>query len=193
MYADAWGVLGKLAILIDNNLAQKCSQMNKYYSERITEKAWDDKRQRFLSFYHQKGIEQTSTPETIQSLFPLLLDNLPKDIQEILVEKLQDPNKFGLPYPVPTTAKSDPAFNPLDSILMWRGPCWGSTNWIVLEGLIKQGYNDVANSILDKWLEMYKKFGISEYHNPLTGEMEGQEGLGMATTIVDILVRLKRI
>ncbi len=193
VYADAWGVLGKLAKEIDNNLALKCNQMNKYYSERIIEKAWDEKKKQFLSFYHQKGVEKVSTPETIQSLFPLLLDALPKDIQEILVEKIQDPNKFGLPYLVPTTSKSDPAFNPLDSRLMWRGPCWGSTNWIILEGLIKHEYIDVANAILDKWLEMYKKFGISEYHNPLTGEMEGQEGLGMATTIVDILYRLKRI
>jgi len=193
VYADAWGVLNKLAENLDNKLAKQCYQMNKYYSEMIIEKAWDEKKKQFVSFYHQKGVEKVSTPETIQSLFPLLLDSLPKEIQEILVEKIQDPHKFGLPYPVPTAPKTNPAFNPLDSTLMWRGPSWGCTNWIILEGLIKHNYFDLANNILDKWLEMYKKFGISEYHNPLTGEMEGQEGLGMATTIVDILYKLKRI
>lgn len=62
-----------------------------------------------------------------------------------------------------------------------------------MEGLLKHGYNYVANRILDRWIEMYQKYGISEYHNPITGEMEGQEGLGMATTIIDILHHLKRI
>lgn len=193
VYTDAWSVLAKLAEHFDTTLASMCRDFNKQYSDKLVEKAWDEKREQFVSFYHTKGVEKVSTPETIQSLFPLLLDNLPKDILEKLVEKVRDPNKFGLPYPVPTTAKSDPAFNPLDSRLMWRGPSWGGTTWLILEGLIKHNYMDVANHILDKWLEMYKKFGISEYHNPLTGEIEGQEGLGMATTIVNMLYRLKRI
>ncbi len=192
-YADSWGVLAKLAELFDKDLSAKCEKYNKFYCQKIVEKAWDDKRQQFLSFYHQKGVEKKSYNETIQSLFPLLLDYLPKDIQEVLVEKIRDPNKFGLPYPVPSTSKSDPAFDPLDSPLMWRGPSWGSTTWMVMEGLLRHGYKVEASHILDRWLEMYQKYGISEYHNPFTGEMEGQEGLGMATTIVDMLHRLNYV
>ena len=76
---------------------------------------------------------------------------------------------------------------------MWRGPSWGSTNWLVMEGLIKHGFTVEANDILDKWLAMSQQHGLYEYHNPLTGEAEGQEGLGMSTTIVDMLYRLKRL
>jgi glycogen debranching enzyme len=76
---------------------------------------------------------------------------------------------------------------------MWRGPSWGSTNWMIMEGLVKHGAIDLANNILDRWIKMSQLYGVSEYHNPLTGEMEGQEGLGMATTIVDWMHRLKRL
>ena len=47
--------------------------------------------------------------------------------------------------------------------------------------------------ILDRWIEMYKKNGIYEYHNSITGEGEGEEGLGMSLTIVDMLYRLKNV
>ena len=192
-YADGWGVLEKLSSHLDKKLTEKCKKFKEFYSNAIINKGWDPKLKQFISFYHKGENEYKSTHETIQSLFPLLLDDLPENIQKILINKLEDPEKFGLPYPIPSTAKSDPAFNPEDSRLMWRGPSWGNTTWMVMEGLLKHGFDNLANRILDKWIEMYQKYGISEYHNPITGEMEGQEGLGMATTIVDMMVRLKRI
>ncbi|MHA1341901.1 MAG: MGH1-like glycoside hydrolase domain-containing protein [Promethearchaeota archaeon] len=197
VYADGWAVLSNLAQNFDKSLSDYCMQKAKYYSEKIIEKCWDDSLGRFVSFYHKgKGKnagEFCNKIETIQSLFPLLLSNLPKDLCDKVVKNIKDPKKFWTPYPVPSCARSELAFNPNDSRLMWRGPTWGSTNWLIMEGLIKHGYIDLAKEILNRWLDMYMKFGIYEYHNPLTGEGEGQEGLGMATTIVDMLYRFKFI
>lgn len=192
-YADAWRVLSKLADNINPELSQECKKFNQFYSQKIVEKAWDTEHQQFISFYHVKGKEYPSYHETVQSLFPLLLDDLPSKIHDILIKKIQDPEKFGLPYPIPSTAKSDSAFDSEKSNLLWRGPSWGNTNWMVMEGLLKHNDTEVANHILDRWLEMSQKYGIAEYHNPITGEMQGEEGLGMATTIVDMLYRLKRV
>lgn len=194
VHCDGFSVLAKLADEIsETELAKKCRNYNRFFTEKIIEKSWNVGKKQFMSFYHQNGVEKISNTETIQSLFPLLLDDLPKDIQNALIEKIINPEKFGLPYPIPSCSKSDPAFNPLESSLMWRGPSWGNTTWIVMEGMLKHGYIEEARKVMNGWLEMYQKYGISEYHNPLTGEMEGQEGLGMATMIVDMLYRLKYI
>ncbi len=194
VYADNWDVLGTLAgDLGDKHTEEFCHLKSKEYQIKIIEKCWDDKAQQFVSYYHQKDKELVSEIETIQSLFPLLFRELPKDIEKILVEKLKDPTKFGSPYPVPTTALSEIEFDPLDSRLMWRGPTWPNTNYFIIEGLLKHGYTGLAEDIVDKWAQMHLKNGIYEYHNPLTGEAEGQEGLGMANMIVPVLHRLGRL
>ncbi|MGV9204890.1 MAG: MGH1-like glycoside hydrolase domain-containing protein, partial [Promethearchaeia archaeon] len=95
------------------------------------------------------------------------------------------------PYPVPSTAKSEVTFDPTESRLLWRGPTWPCTTWLVMEGLLKHNRKNLAIEILDHWIEMYKQNGIYEYHHPITGEGEGEKGLGMSTTIVDMIYRLK--
>ncbi len=193
IYADNWDVLGTLAEEYDNIIAQKCHTKSKEYRERILSKCWNEEHNQFISYYHKEDEEFPIYKETIQSLFPLVFTDLPKDIEQKLVAKLRDPNKFGTKYPIPTTAVSESEFNPLDSRLMWRGPTWPNTNVFVMEGLLKQGENELANEILDKWIEMHLNNGIYEYHNPLTGEAEGQEGLGMANSIVHILHKMNRV
>jgi glycogen debranching enzyme len=189
VYTDAWGIMAKLAALFDTSLADKCKKMQFDYEQKIIKKCWDPTRKQFISFYHQGDQEKPSYIRTIQSLFPLLFESLPKEIEHSIIETLKDPEHFWLEYPVPTTAKSEITFNPHDSRLMWRGPTWGSTNWIVVEALLKKGYKFEARAIVDKWLEMTQKHGFWEYHNPITGEAEGQEGLGMSTTLIDMLYR----
>jgi hypothetical protein len=193
VYADNWNVLAKLADEFDSGLATKCREQYKIFEGKILNKSWDPEKKQFISFYHQKEKEYPSDIETIQSLFPLLLENIPKDIQEIIVEKIRDPEKFGTPYPLPSCSKSEPAFYPKHWRLLWRGPTWGSTNWFVLEGLLKHGYKAEAENILNKWVEMSMKYGISEYHDPITGTMEGEEGLGMASTFIDMAHRFGKI
>jgi mannosylglycerate hydrolase len=193
IYADNWSVLSKLADNFDQNLADKCMKYSKKYQQKIIEKCWSDDHNQFVSYYHHGKEEKITNIETIQSLFPLVLDDLPKDLQQKLVSKLKDPKKFGTKYPVPTTAVSESEFDPEDSRLMWRGPTWPNTNSFIMEGLVKHGYTQEANDLLDKWTEMHQLNGIYEYHNPITGAAEGQEGLGMANMIVDWLHRMKRM
>jgi glycogen debranching enzyme len=193
VYADNWGVLAKLAENFDKELAAKCEKVSKKFQKAIIDKCWNEERSQFVSYYHLGSQEFCSTIETIQSLFPLILDDLPKAIAEKVVANLTNPDKFWLPYPIPSTPKSEETFNPSHFRLLWRGPTWPSTVWIVMEGLLKHGYESIAQQILDRWIEMYKYNGINEYHNPLTGTGEGEEGLGMSMMIIDMLHRLKRI
>jgi hypothetical protein len=193
VYAAGWSILGDLAQEFDGELAKLCYTQGQKFEQAIIKKCWDPAVGHFVSFYHHEDKEFKSTIETIQSLFPLLLRSLPQELLTAVVKNLEDPEKFWLPYPVPSTAKSEETFNPHQSRLLWRGPTWPCTTWFVMEGLLTHGRKDLAEKILDRWVEMYQKNGIWEYHNPLTGLGEGEEGLGMSTTIVDMLKRLRKL
>jgi hypothetical protein len=193
VYAAGWGVLTLLAQEFDDKLAERCYNRNRKYQDAIIHKCWDDDRKHFVSYFHQGGVEKISPAETVQTLLPILLDDIPKDMQLQLVSKVTDPQKFSLPYPIPSVSKSEGTFNPYKSKLLWRGPMWPSTTWLVMEGLLKHGFKTEAEAILDQWIEMYLESGIWEYYNPLTGKGLGQKCLGMSTIIVDMLHRLKRV
>jgi glycogen debranching enzyme len=192
VYADGWGVLASLAGEYDSELAARCREQHRRYQEAVIRKCWDEKKEQFISYFHQDGEEKASRAETIQTLLPLLLDDLPAPIQQKLVARIKDPEKFWLPYPVPTVARCESEFNPNQCGLLWRGPMWPSMTWLVMEGLIKHGFQAEAAAILDRWTELCMKNGIWEYYNPLTGKGLGQR-LGMSTIIVDMLERFSRV
>lgn len=160
VYADGWGVLAKLAGEFDSRLADKCHDEQRKYQNAVIRKCWDRDAGRFVSFFHENGAEKASRAETVQTLLPLLLDDLPLNIQRVLVTKITDPGKFGLPYPVPSVARSEPAFNPNASLMLWRGPMWPATTWLVMEGLMKHGFTKEAAAILERWTELYSENGI---------------------------------
>jgi hypothetical protein len=193
VYAAGWGVLSSLAAEFDEELAAKCKQQQARFEQAIISKCWDEQLGRFVSFYHKKGKECKATAETIQSLFPILLDSLPQEILEKMIATIRDPAKFWLPHPMPSVAKSEQTFNPLRSRLLWRGTTWPIDQWFVMEGLIAHGREDIAKQLLDKWVSTYLEYGVWEYYNPLTGEGLGEEGIGMSCCIVDMINRLGKL
>jgi glycogen debranching enzyme len=193
VYADGWGVVAALAAEFDSDLAARCRLQHRRYQEAVIRKCWDENRAQFVSYYHQNGAEIASRADTIQTLLPLLLDDLPEPIQQKLVAKIKDPGRFWLSYPVPTVARSEVAFNPHENRLLWRGPMWPGTTWLVMEGLLKHGFQAEAAAILGRWSDLYLQHGIWEYYNPLTGKGLGQPRLGMSTIIVDMLDRCGRV
>jgi len=193
VYAAGWGELAKLARLFDPSLSSECAQKQQKFEQAILSKCWNPQRHQFISYYQTESAERPSNIQTIQSLFPLLLDSLPQKIEDALIEDLTNPEKFWLPYPVPSVPKNEPTFNPEESRLLWRGPTWPCTTWLVMEGLLKHDHLILAKKILDRWIEMYKKNGIYEYHHPINGKGEGEEGLGMSLTIVDMIHRIRKL
>ena len=207
--AAGWGVLADLAELggtgIDPSVAPEARREQARIGAAVMKKMWDAERQQFVTLFRDAdGVERAAEAETVQSLFPLLLPALPPNVTAAVLRNLQNETKFWLAYPVPSTAADAAAFNPVftESVdLMWRGPTWGYTNWLVMEGLWRQqqlgrcGAVDclgLANTLLDRWLDLYERSGIWEMYNPRSGAGYGVEGLGMSTLIVDWLVRMGR-
>lgn len=193
VYAAGWGELSRLANEFDPKLAQYCNQQSEKFETAIIKKAWDPARKQFVSFYHTEKEEKISTIKAHQCLFPLMLDRLPKEMEDTLVSDLQNPTTFWAHYPIPSVAMNEETFNPNRNRLLWRGTVWPCTVWFVCEGLMKHHRMDVLHQIVDRWIEMYQKNGIWEYYNPLTGEGFGEEGIGMSAVLIDMLYRLKKI
>ena len=67
--------------------------------------------------------------------------------------------RFATPWPLPTTAPSDPGF---DRQRYWRGPTWVNINWLMAD---QAGFD-----VVEPTLRLLDREGFREYFDPLTGE-----------------------
>jgi len=67
---------------------------------------------------------------------------------------------------LPTTQPSDPAF---DAKRYWRGPAWAIMDWLLADGLIRNGRRDAAEALLGPLLAAIAREGFAEYFDPMTG------------------------
>lgn len=196
VYAAGWGVLARLADELGDVVASAhCRQRQARVEAAIIEHCWDKSLGFFATLYKDKrdGTTRASPVQTAQCLFPLMLESLPPAMGDELVRQLLNPDKFWTKFPVPSTSKDAPQYNPGASRLLWRGPIWPIMNWFIMEGLVTHNYTEVAGQLLDKWTNMYRASGVWEQYNPETGEPLGAVGLGMSTLLVDWLYRLRRV
>lgn len=133
-------------------------------TQELLQRMWDADRQRFLAF----GGGEVQLSDTIVGLMPLLTGALPGPIAESLVAAVDDPERFGLEWGLPTVAASDPDFS---TERMWRGPVWVNTNALVAEGLEASGYAERARELREQTVALViHGGGPHEYYNPRTGQ-----------------------
>ena len=102
------------------------------------------------------------------NLFPLITGRMPPEISDRLVAHLTDERQFWSRYPVPTVAMNDPKYDPHE---MWRGPTWVNVNYLLIEGLQRSGYADLARELRRRTLDLICcRDDIYEYYDPMTGE-----------------------
>ncbi len=157
---------------------------------RLLEKCWNEKDRIFYSLFSKK--EKQAKVKTIASLIPLFLDGLKGEKLEAIVSHLINPKEFWTEYPVPSVAKSEHYYNPNDIPphhlkLIWRGPTWVNTNWFIVKGLRKHGYDKIADQIVERTLEMINNHGFREYYNPETGAGYRRHNFGWSTLILDLI------
>jgi glycogen debranching enzyme len=152
----------------------------------ILEQCWDKEAGLFFDLAGPNN--RPLKVHTISSLFPLILDSIPKEMAERLVhEHLLDEAAFWTPFPVPSVSRREPAFNPANSRLLWRGPTWLNTNWFLARGLQKHGYVDAARELARRSVRLVEQAGFWEFYNPLTSEPGGQPDFAWSTLAVDLL------
>jgi glycogen debranching enzyme len=154
----------------------------------LLDRCWDERTGAFFDYYYSAGLRQPVRVLTISSLLPLILDDLPPALAARLVdEHLANPEQFWLPYPLPSVAASEPSFEPdYRSGLIWRGPTWLNTNWLLIDGLRTHGFDALADELAARSLAMVARGGIREFFNPLTAEGLGARGFGWTTLALDL-------
>jgi len=148
------------------------------------EKLWDETSGQYYyrSFVSHKLIEE----QTIACLLPLYAGSVTKDRAKRLVDLLKNPKYFSAAWPVPSVPLNSPVFLPYK---YWQGPSWVNTNWLIIEGLKRYGYDKEAEVLTDRTIAMVDKGGMNEYFNPLNGQPAGSPNFSWtASLIIDLLV-----
>ena len=71
---------------------------------------------------------------------------------------------------LPTTPSFSPAFEPKR---YWRGPVWAVVNWLIADGLRRNGLADLARSLESGTVQAIERAGFHENFDPTTGEGGG--------------------
>jgi putative isomerase len=160
--------LSKIARVLDQKddaerWAVKAAEM----AARLVRGMWDEQSG---YFWANRIVNQQHVRVNVRTpfnLFPLITGRLPKSIVERLIAHLTNEHEFWPRYPVPTVALDDPKFDPQT---MWRGPTWVNVNYLLIEGLQRNGYLDLARELRRRTLEMIGRLDdIYEYYQSETG------------------------
>ena len=181
----AW-VLGweGLARLGEPGAARRAEQLTDALVARLFEPS--------TGFFYATGPEgERLQVSTWAGLAPLALPRLPVQIlRRVVDEHLLNPQRFWLPYPVPSTAATEPSFVPGATRYLWmdrywRGPTWLFSTWFILRGLIRLERDEAAAELVDRTAAVVQRSGFREYFNPLTGEGMGARAFGATTAVVE--------
>ncbi|MEX0653854.1 MAG: trehalase family glycosidase [Phycisphaeraceae bacterium] len=135
--------------------------------------------------------------KTPYGFMPLLSKHARADrVDRLVQEHLLNPATFWCRWPLPSVSLDHPAFDPVN---MWRGPTWVNVNWMVIEGLLRQGYDEPARQLARRTVEMVgpryeggrrvRSPRIWEWYHPHTGEPLGNCQYGWTSLVVDLILR----
>ncbi|WP_420448732.1 amylo-alpha-1,6-glucosidase [Candidatus Palauibacter sp.] len=93
------------------------------------------------------------SPRVASSNFLPLIAGVPSARQaNRMVDVLRDPDRFWGEWVLPTISRNDPAF---DDQQYWRGSIWPPMNYLVLQGLRRYGFDELASELAWKGALMF--------------------------------------
>jgi len=111
-------------------------------SRTVNERLWNEE----TAFYHDElAGGSLSRVRTIGAYWALLGGVLPQERLSPFVGHLEDPGTFKRPHRVPSLSADHPEYDGGGGY--WLGGVWPPTNYMVLRGLDRAGYHDLAHEI----------------------------------------------
>jgi len=175
-------ILKKIAKTAGVDLPEKLL-INMERSRAALEELWHEPSGQYLSRSMISG-ELIQEP-SIACLMPLYAGCITKGRAEKLMKQLKERSQFHTDWPVPSVPQNSSFFNP---IKYWQGPSWVNTNWLLIDGLERSGYQDEANQLKQNTLKMVADGDFVDYFNSLTGEPSGAKNFSWTAALtIDLL------
>ena len=154
-----------------------------YVAPHALETLWDSQSQQYYNRNVTTG--RLIKIPTISTFMPLYSGVLPKERVKTLVAQMHDPETYGTPFPLPTAPVNSPYFR---ATRYWQGPSWVNMNWMVADGLERNGEEHEATMLRTSTLEMIDRGGMYEYFSPLTAEPAGAKNFSWTAALtIDML------
>jgi len=155
----------------------------------LVQRCWDAERGVFDDLHLDSAGTPSRVPVlTTSSLFPLILSDLPAHIAARLVQALTNPQTFWLPFPVPSVAANEPAFDPdFATGAIFRGSSWVNLNWYLHLGLHTHGYRDIADDLARRTRAMVSISGLRECYSPIDAGGHGAQGFSWSSLVLDLV------
>ena len=135
-------------ILGDPATARELEAERRHLVATMKEVLWSDATGLFLD-----ELPTGHSPRVAASNFLPLIAGVPSARQaERMVGVLRDPARFWGDWVLPTISRDDPAF---DDQQYWRGSIWPPMNYLVLQGLRRYGFDEVASELAWKGALMF--------------------------------------
>jgi glycogen debranching enzyme len=188
IYGENQRVLGELLDSVGD--AEGASAMRAraaHTTEGLVSKCYDVEAGLFFDLAGRR--EERLRVNTISSLLPLALPDLPAKVAERIVGHITDEREYAAPFPVPSVAMNEPSYAPgvVGTKLVWRGPTWMNTNWYLARGLRRHGRPELARQIEDRSGALVERHGFREYYHPATGEGNGARDFSWTGLVLDML------
>ncbi len=159
----------------------------------INEKMWSDKD----SFYYDTRRDGShSGVKTIGAYWTLIAGLVPQERQEKFIAHLDNENEFKRFHRIPALSADNPGYK--EDGGYFCGGVWPQTNYMVLSGLRKTGYEDLAYEIAVNHVlnvtEVFKNTGavyenyapeIANPGNPAKADYVGWAGLGPVSVLFE--------
>lgn len=182
IFIRANSLLKQIAKSINRNLPDELLASIKKTEESF-ELLWDAYSGQYYSrnFVTHKLLKVPS----ISTLLPLYGGHVTKERAEQLVKLLQDKKQYATKFPIASVPVNSSWFKAHG---YWQGPAWLNTNWLIIDGLKRYGYTELAEQIKQSSLEMVAKHGSYEYFSPIDGSPAGAKDFSWTAALAIDLI-----
>ncbi|MBN9302544.1 MULTISPECIES: MGH1-like glycoside hydrolase domain-containing protein [Dysgonomonas] len=128
--------------------ARQYDEKSREIIKRINQFMWNEE----TGLYHDVDVDGVQTPwKTVAAFWPMLANASNPAQTRRMVENITDPSLFWRLLPLPSLAADQETYSVVGKY--WLGGVWAPTSYMVVKGLQQEGYNDLAYSISEKFLQ----------------------------------------
>lgn len=165
----------------------------------INESMWDEE----TAFYYDTYRDgRTSGVKTVGAYWTMLAGIVPEERIDRFVSHLDNEKEFKRPVRIPTLSADHPDY--VEDGHYWRGGVWAPTNYMVMKGLDKYGYQKLAHEIALNYVgnvvDLYVSDGtiyenyapeFKGHGNPCKTEFVGWTGLAPISILFEYVFGIK--